>query len=125
MAADRRHDHRRDEGHAGYRMGTTVRDRLDGRKDEDETGPSHADLDAPLCDIGDAPFQSCRPRTNVYLAGTMQTQHDAMKAQEKRLAAVQRCATEDGMGQQEPPEKTEGIERTPNKTAGDGQPTIT
>ena len=79
-----------------------------------EAGSRWLDGGVPLHTIRDWLGHSNISQTSTYLAGTAQTQHDAMAAYENRL---QRFATEAGTGGQTRARTAARREKKPNKSA--------
>ena len=89
-----------------------------------EAGSRWLEGAVPLHTVRDWLGHTSIAQTSTYLAGTAQTQHDAMAAYEDRLANLQQLATEVETGGRKSPPAAEEHEETPNETAGGRQTTI-
>jgi integrase len=86
-----------------------------------EAGSRWLEGGVPLHTVRDWLGHTNIAQTSTYLAGTQQTQHDAMTAYEARLAAVQRRATKAKTGGRKSPSGAKRAERKPNETGPDYQ----
>ena len=84
-----------------------------------EAGSRWLEGGVPLHTIRDWLGHTSIAQTSTYLAGTMKTQHDAMRQYEERRANLQQLATNVGTGGQERPKQAVGRERKPNKNEVD------
>jgi integrase len=82
-----------------------------------EAGSRWLEGGVPLHTIRDWLGHTSIAQTSTYLAGTMRTQHDAMRAYEARRASLQQLATEGTKRHQRRPRTAKGSLRKPNKTA--------
>ena len=73
----------------------------------------------PLHTIRDWLGHTSIAQTSTYLAGTMKTQHDAMRQYEERRASLQQIATDVGTGGRKRLQSDKRRDRKPNET-GDG-----
>jgi len=89
-----------------------------------EAGSRWLEGGVPLHTIRDWLGHSTIAQTSTYLAGTAQSQHDAMAAYETRRAVVQPCTTDDEKGRLEAPPEADEAEGMPNETGHGRQPTI-
>ena len=80
-----------------------------------EAGSRWLEGGVPLHTIRDWLGHTSIAQTSTYLAGTMKTQHDAMRQFEERRAALQPFATDVKTGGQRRPQSDPRRERTPNK----------
>ena len=82
-----------------------------------EAGSRWLEGGVPLHTVRDWLGHTSIAQTSIYLAGTMKTQHDAMRQFEERRAKLQQLATDVSTGGQKRPQPAVGLERKPNKTA--------
>lgn len=82
-----------------------------------EAGSRWLDGGVPLHTVRDWLGHTSIAQTSTYLAGTMQTQHDAMTRFEAHQAALQRIATKAGKGGRKRPRSTARRQKTASKTA--------
>lgn len=82
-----------------------------------EAGSRWLEGGVPLHTIRDWLGHTSIAQTSTYLAGTMQTQHDAMKQFEKHRAALQELATGSKTGGRKRLRSAVKSDRRPNKTA--------
>ena len=80
-----------------------------------EAGSRWLEGGVPLHTIRDWLGHTSIAQTSIYLAGTMKTQHDAMRQFEERRAALQPFATDVRTGGQRRTQSDPSRERTPNK----------
>ena len=80
-----------------------------------EAGSRWLEGGVPLHTIRDWLGHTSIAQTSTYLAGTMKTQHDAMRQFEERRAALQPFATDVSIGGQRRPQSDPKRERTPKK----------
>ena len=73
-----------------------------------EAGSRWLEGGVPLHTVRDWLGHTSIAQTSVYLAGTMQTQHDAMRQYEARLATLQRLATDAETGGRNRPQSDSG-----------------
>ena len=84
-----------------------------------EAGSRWLEGGVPLHTIRDWLGHTSIAQTSAYQAGTMKTQHDAMRQFEERRVALQPFATDVRRGGQRRPQSDPRRERTPNKTRSD------
>jgi integrase len=89
-----------------------------------EAGSRWLEGGVPLHTIRDWLGHMSIAQTSTYLAGTMKTQHDAMRQFEERRASLQQIATKVGTRGQKRPRTAARPERKPNKTAVGRNPAI-
>lgn len=89
-----------------------------------EAGSRWLEGGVPLHTVRDWLGHTSIAQTSTYLAGTMRTQHDAMRHFEERRASLQRFATDSGTEGRRGDDPAEGANRNPNKTAVDLESTI-
>jgi integrase len=89
-----------------------------------EAGSRWLEGGVPLHTIRDWLGHTSIAQTSTYLAGTMQTQHDAMAAYEDRRSRVTLCGTDSRKGGRKSPRSAARSERNPNKTAVGRDPGI-
>ena len=90
-----------------------------------EAGSRWLEGEVPLHRIRDWLGHTSISQTSTYLAGTMKTQHDAMRQFDARRAPLQPLATDVGTGGQRRPQLDTRRERTPNEnTVGHEAPTM-
>jgi integrase len=82
-----------------------------------EAGSRWLEGGVPLHTIRDWLGHTSIAQTSTYLAGTMRTQHDAMRQFEEHRTALQRFATNVGTDGERQPPTAKGEDRNPNKTA--------
>ncbi len=83
-----------------------------------EAGSRWLEGGVPLHTIRDWLGHTSIAQTSTYLAGTMKTQHDAMRQFEERRATLQQLATDVRTGGRKRPSPAVRREMTPNKTGG-------
>ena len=84
-----------------------------------EAGSRWLEGGVPLHTIRDWLGHTSIAQTSTYLAGTMKTQHDAMRQYEERRASLQQIATDVGTGGRKRLQSDKRRDRKPNET-GDG-----
>lgn len=89
-----------------------------------EAGSRWLEGGVPLHTIRDWLGHTSIAQTSTYLAGTIQTQHDAMRAFEEGIGRLQRIATGSKTGGRKRESSTGRPDRKPNKTAVDHEPAI-
>ena len=89
-----------------------------------ECGSRWLEGGVPLHTIRDWLGHTSIAQTSTYLAGTMKTQHDAMRQYEERRASLQELATDSETGGRKRQRTAARRERKPNKTAVGRQPTV-
>ena len=89
-----------------------------------EAGSRWLEGGVPLHTIRDWLGHTSIAQTSTYLAGTMRTQHDAMRQFDERRAAVQQCATDSETGGRKRQRTAGRRDRTPNKTAVGREETV-
>lgn len=82
-----------------------------------EAGSRWLEGGVPLHTIRDWLGHTNIAQTSTYLAGTIQTQHDAMRQFEERRAALQRIATDTKRGGRKRQQSAAGRDKRPKKTA--------
>jgi integrase len=82
-----------------------------------EAGSRWLEGAVPLHTIRDWLGHTSIAQTSTYLAGTVKSQHDAMRQFEERRAALQKLATDSKTGGRKSPRTAGRGERKPNKTA--------
>ena len=82
-----------------------------------EAGSRWLEGGVPLHTIRDWLGHTNIAQTSTYLAGTIQTEHDAMRQFERRRGNLQQLATDSRTGGRKRLQSAEGQERKPNKTA--------
>ncbi len=82
-----------------------------------EAGSRWLDLGVPLHTVRDWLGHSNIQQTSTYLAGTQQTQDDAMRQYEERKSTLQLLATKVGTGGHERPQSATGADEKPSKTS--------
>jgi integrase len=89
-----------------------------------EAGSRWLEGGVPLLTVRDWLGHSNIAQTSTYLAGTIQTQHDAMTQYEQRRTALQAFATDSETGGRKRAQKAVRRDNKPNKTAVDREPAI-
>ena len=89
-----------------------------------EAGSRWLEGGVPLHVVRDWLGHTSIAQTSTYLAGTIQTQHDAMAAFEARRAGLQKSATGSGTGGRKSPRSGKRATRKANKTAVGHEPAI-
>ena len=89
-----------------------------------EAGSRWLEGGIPLHTIRDWLGHTSIAQTSTYLAGTMQTQHDAMRQYEARRSDLQPFATDVETGGRKSPRSAVGRDSKPNKTAVSREPAI-
>ena len=89
-----------------------------------EAGSRWLEGGVPLHTIRDWLGHTSIAQTSTYLAGTMQTQHDAMRHFEERRGSLQPFATDVGTGGRKGLSTTEDRDNKPNKAIGNREPTV-
>lgn len=82
-----------------------------------EAGSRWLEGGVPLHTVRDWLGHTSIAQTSTYLAGTMKTQHDAMRAYDERRAILQPLATGSGTGGRKSPRKAKPREKRLSKTA--------
>ena len=83
-----------------------------------EAGSRWLEGGVPLHTIRDWLGHTSIAQTSTYLAGTMKTQHDAMRQYEERRASLQQIATDVGTGGRKRLQSDKRWDRKPNETGG-------
>jgi len=89
-----------------------------------EAGSRWLEGGVPLHTVRDWLGHTSIAQTSTYLAGTIQTQHDAMTQYEERRAALQPFATGSETGGRKSPQSAASREKKLNKTAVGREPAI-